>query len=106
MNFIETPKYNVAELFDRFNLAGRRLCELNLNGCWPDKNPNWDIKSDDNDFELENAVMEEVEYYKEFLARIWTLDEVNYNGEKIFVKFTETYKEFLILKLTPLNIIY
>lgn len=84
---INEPQFTVKELLDSINDCYSYLCDMNLNGVWPDANPNWDP-----DYYLTvETTAAYAKKYTDFLAKEWTLNDIKYRGEIIMVKFTNQW---------------
>lgn len=84
---ISEPQFTVKELLDSINDCYGNLCDMNLNGVWPDENPNWDP----NYYDSVETTAAYAKKYTDFLAKEWTLHDIKYRGEIIMVKFTSKW---------------
>jgi hypothetical protein len=82
-------KYSVKELLETIENCYSQLCDLNLNGIWPDPNPNWDYSY----YADKETTDQEVKKYLDHLSLKWTLADVHYQDELLLVKFTEKWVE-------------
>lgn len=98
-NIIGAPQFTIKELFESCQNAQNMLCDMNLNGIWPDSNPNWDENYYSDPEESKNEAKVLINY----LEKKWTLSDVKYNGELILVKLSNDFRLECVNSITDNN---